>query len=90
MLLLIFGPWTSAALRQEFAKLTQALMLNKAVNPGPMPLDLLDAQVNLQPGVIFDDKPIWRQFGDVHQDVNSHYVSGETVQVTFWGCQSKK
>jgi neutral ceramidase len=84
-----FGPWTSAALRQAFAKLTTALVKETVVDAGPMPLDLLGDQIDLQPGVVFDDKPIWQQFGDVYQNVNPHYAPGDTAQVVFWGGHPK-
>ncbi|EKD70776.1 MAG: hypothetical protein ACD_46C00403G0001 [uncultured bacterium] len=84
-----FGPWTAAALQQEFAKLTLALTQNKPVSDGPTPLDLSGSQINLQTGVVFDDKPPFTNFGDVHLDVNKSYQPGETVEVVFWGGHPK-
>lgn len=84
-----FGPWEQAALSQEFAKLAHAMVNGLPVADGPMPPDLLDSKINLQPGVLFDDKPPMVQFGTVHQDVNRVYRAGDTVQVVFWGGHPK-
>lgn len=85
----IFGPWALAALQQQYAALTRALIDNKPVPSGPAPLDLLDFQVNLQPGVLFDDKPLGKEFGSVYQDVNKAYRAGDIVQAVFWGAHPR-
>jgi neutral ceramidase len=86
-----FGPWTLAALQQEFARLAEALVANTAVPPGPVPRDLRDEQLTLQPGVVFDDKVLWATFGGVvsGKDARPGYGPGETVSVTFWGGHPK-
>jgi len=84
-----FGPWEQAALSQEFVKLTTALFNNQPVDPGPTPPDLLDSQVDLQPGVIVDEHPFEKPFGSLEQDVKSHYHAGDTVQAVFWGAHPK-
>ncbi|MBN1206733.1 MAG: neutral/alkaline ceramidase [Myxococcaceae bacterium] len=86
-----FGPWTLAALQQEFARLAEALAANAPVPPGPVPRDLRDAVIGLQPGVVFDDKVLWATFGGVvrGQDARPGYTRGETVRVTFWGGHPK-
>ncbi len=85
----IFGPWALAALQQQYAQLTHALITNEVVPSGPTPPDLLDFQVNLQTGVLFDDKPIGKDFGSTHQNVKVSYKAGEKVQVVFWGAHPK-
>lgn len=80
-----FGPWQQAALQQEFDKLATALLLDKPALQGPTPHDLLDEQVDLQPTVWWDDKPIGVNFGSLHQDVKTHYLPNEIVEVSFWG-----
>lgn len=84
-----FGPWTAALLQQELAQLAKALVSDTKVAPGPTPLDLSHSQIDLQPGVIFDDKPWGKQFGDLYQDVHQVYKPGETVKVVFWGAHPK-
>lgn len=85
-----FGPWEEAALQQELGKLAKALTHDEPLSvTGLQPPDLLDKQVNLQPGVVYDDKPAGKQFGDVYQDVNAVYKPGDTVQAVFWGAHPK-
>ncbi len=85
-----FGPWELASLQQEYAKLAQALTDDKPVAKGPLPLDLTDViQVNLQPSVLLDDKPIGKKFGDIYQDVHAQYKPGEIAQAVFWGGHPK-
>ncbi|XXF77558.1 neutral/alkaline non-lysosomal ceramidase N-terminal domain-containing protein [Myxococcaceae bacterium GXIMD 01537] len=81
-----FGPWTLAALQQEFDRLGRALATGAAVPPGPSPRDLSRAVVGLQPGVVYDDKWLWVSFGGVvqGQDAKASYLRGETARATFW------
>ncbi len=84
-----FGPWELAALQQEFGKLAQALTEGRTVPVGPIPEDLTPIQINAQPGVILDDKPVAKKFGDLYQDVKAQYRPGDRVQVIFWGGHPK-
>ncbi|WP_395837704.1 neutral/alkaline ceramidase [Archangium violaceum] len=84
-----FGPWTLAALQQEFDSLAQALREGSSLPSGPLPRDLCRQQSHLRPGVLFDDKPLWKDFGDVLVDANDSYARGETVRVTFLGGHPK-
>jgi neutral ceramidase len=84
-----FGPWTLAALQQEFDGLARALREGTSVPPGPGPRELNEPQNHLRPGVLFDDKPLWRRFGGVFVDARESYARGETVRVTFWGGHPK-
>lgn len=84
-----FGPWTLAALQQEFDYLATALGQNAEVDPGPQPLDLSCCQNTLQTGVAYDDKALFKKFGSVHKNAKSAYRRGETVEVVFWGGHPK-
>ncbi|MCP3136241.1 neutral/alkaline ceramidase [Pyxidicoccus xibeiensis] len=84
-----FGPWTLAALQQSFDALAVSLHDGQPVPPGPTPRDLRHEQASLQPGVVFDDKLLWVDFGDVVTDARPAYARGETVRVTFWGGHPK-
>ncbi|QRK12117.1 neutral/alkaline ceramidase [Archangium violaceum] len=84
-----FGPWTLAALQQAFDSLAQALREGSSLPPGPRPRDLCQQQSQLRPGVLFDDKPLWKDFGDVLVDAHASYARGETVRVTFLGGHPK-
>ena len=85
----LFGPWQEVALRQELTHLAAAMAANQVVMPGPEPLDLLDKQVNLQTGVLFDDKPLGKHFGSIAKEVNASYHAGEEVVAQFWGAHPK-
>lgn len=80
-----FGPWTQAALSQEYASLANALVKELPVAPGPLPPNLYNQQVDWEPGIVFDAPPAGKKFGDIAKDVNLSYRAGETVQVVFWG-----
>lgn len=84
-----FGPWTLNAIQQNMAKLAAALVKGESIAPGPDPIDLTDKQINLQPGVVMDQPPLLKHFGDVARNVNPNYRAGETVEVDFWGAHPK-
>ena len=69
-----FGPWTLAALQQEFDKLAQAMKAGAPSARGPTPRDLSAVVVGFQPGVVYDDKLLWVAFGSV--------VKGQDVKAT--------
>jgi neutral ceramidase len=85
----LFGPWTLAAVQQQYARLAKSLMSGDAIEAGPTPPDLLDFQINLQTDVVYDSVPLSRQFGDVYQDVKANYLPGDTVSIIFWGAHPK-
>lgn len=84
-----FGPWTLAAFQQEFNRVAESMRDGTIVGVGPTPRDLKDKQTTLQTGVVFDDKPLFKNFGDVQSDAGSSYSKGQTVSVTFWGGHPK-
>ncbi|AEI63074.1 neutral/alkaline ceramidase [Corallococcus macrosporus] len=84
-----FGPWTLAALQQHFHLLATSLRDGAGVPPGPTPRDLRGEQLSLQPGVVFDDKLLWVDFGEVVTDARPTYARGDTASVTFWGGHPK-
>jgi neutral ceramidase len=65
---------------QEFQKLATAMVANKAVPTNFQPPDLLDTQIGLLPGVMFDSTLPGVKFGDVREDVsaNSTFRKGNT------------
>ncbi|MCB1316308.1 MAG: neutral/alkaline ceramidase, partial [Leptospiraceae bacterium] len=84
-----FGPWTHAAFMQEFHRVADALNNRASIGGGPTPRDLSDHQSSLITGVVFDDKPLFKNFGDVASDANSSYSKGQSVRVVFWGAHPK-
>ncbi|MCR9141683.1 MAG: neutral/alkaline ceramidase [bacterium] len=84
-----FGPYTENALRQEFSKLSDKLAANQSNAPGPTPRDLSNNQTSLQTGVVFDDKPLFKNFGDVVSNPAASYSRGQTAKAVFWGGHPK-
>ncbi|TVU35867.1 hypothetical protein EJB05_17774 [Eragrostis curvula] len=82
----LYGPHTLSAYIQEFQKLATAMVANKEVPTNFQPPDLLDKQIGLLPGVMFDSTPPGVKFGDVSSDVsaNSTFRKGSTVNATFY------
>jgi neutral ceramidase len=80
-----FGEWTLAAYQQEFEKIAVA-MRNGTTSPfGLTPRDLTCCQTTLQTGVVFDDVPLFKSFGDVYSNASASYYRGQTARVIFWG-----
>jgi neutral ceramidase len=84
-----FGPHTQAALEQESHRLAVALRTGAAVAPGPTPRDLTCCQSTAITGVVFDDKPLFKSFGDVETNAASSYSRGQTARAVFWGGHPK-
>ncbi|MEV5538150.1 neutral/alkaline ceramidase [Saccharopolyspora shandongensis] len=79
----LFGRYTLPAYQQEFTRLAAAMRSGKPVPPGPTPRDLRGKLINFQPGVVFDDKPPGREFGDVLTEPANRYRRGEQVSAVF-------
>ncbi len=84
-----FGKWTLNAYIQEFDKLAQAMSTGADVVSGPMPRDLKNEQMCYQTGVVLDNVPLGKKFGEIDQDVNDSYNLGDTVTVSFWAGHPK-
>jgi neutral ceramidase len=84
-----YGKWTLDAYKMHFDTLAKALVNHTSVEPGPTPRDLSDDQTTLVIGVVLDNVPIGKNFGDVVQNVNASYNKGETVTTIFWGGHPK-
>ena len=80
----IFGPNTLAAYEKNFSQLAVAIRENKIVDAGPTPRDLSNDQQTYQPGVVFDNTPLGRWYGDVYLQPENSYQPGEKVSVSFW------
>ncbi|RKT82691.1 neutral ceramidase [Saccharopolyspora antimicrobica] len=79
----LFGRYTLPAYQQEFARLAAAMRSGASVPPGPTPRDLRGKLINFQPGVVFDDKPPGREFGDVLTEPATRYRRAEQVTAEF-------
>ncbi|MBD1371558.1 neutral/alkaline ceramidase [Hazenella sp. IB182357] len=79
-----FGKWTLGAYLQKFDALTDAIITHRDIDPGRLPKDLSEEQLYLLPGVVFDAAPLFKDFGDVKENVKKSYQAGDQVKVKFW------
>ncbi|OZM72425.1 alkaline ceramidase [Amycolatopsis antarctica] len=79
----LFGRYTLPAYQQEFTRLAAELRAGAPADQGPAPRDLSGDQLNFQPGVVFDDAPLGRNFGDVLTEPDSTYRRGGRVVAEF-------
>ncbi len=84
-----FGPYALNAYQERFAGIASDMVSGAASASGPTPRDISDDQIFNIAGVLFDDKPIGTEFGDVETDVNSSYSRGNTAKVVFWGAHPR-
>jgi len=84
-----FGPVAEPAVEQIASDLSAALAQGRAVSDTGTPPDK-SGQVFLErPGVVFDDKPLFQQFGQVLKQPAASYARGQTVVATFRGAHPK-
>lgn len=84
-----FGPNQLPAMLQEYTRLARAMRDGAAVNPGPTPRNLANKQSTLITGVVFDDVPLFKSFGQVQSDAAASYSRGSVASVTFWGAHPR-
>ncbi len=84
-----FGENSEIVLKEEIVGLAQAMHDGTPVSPGPDPEDIRDDTVTLITGVVFDDKPLFKSFGDVISNADSSYIKGATAKAVFWGGHPK-
>ena len=80
-----FGPNELAAFRQEYAKLCRAIADGTDVPAGPSPQDVTGLTVDFTAKVVLDDKPLFKNFGDVITQPGASCSRGDTVSAQFWG-----
>lgn len=79
----IYGPHTLVAYIDQYSKLTRAMIGNEDLDDGPQPPNLLNDQISLVAGVVFDKAPFGRDFGDVLVEPYPYVTRNETVYATF-------
>ena len=57
--------------------------------PGPFPPNNVNRSLSFITGVVYDNAPILKSFGDVKADVSSSYTLGSKVSVTFVGANPR-
>jgi neutral ceramidase len=79
----LFGRNTTPAYQQEFGKLAASLKAGTALAAGPTPGKPPFTDLNLQTGVVFDDKNLWHSFGQVLTEPSATYQRGQTATAVF-------
>ena len=79
-----FGKWTLGAYQQSFHELATALRQGAPAGPSAPVRDLSNNQMSFQTGVVLDNVPIFKSFGDVDRQANASYLRGQHVEVAFW------
>jgi neutral ceramidase len=79
-----FGKWTLSAYQQSFYDLATALKQGVPAAASLPTRDLSNNQMSFQTGVVLDNTPIFKSFGDVDRQANASYVRGQVVEVAFW------
>jgi len=79
-----FGRRTLPAYAQLYQDLATALRNGQAVAAGPQPRDLSGNQMSLQTGVVLDNTPIFKSFGQLDRDAAASYSRGQTAEAWFW------
>ena len=79
-----FGKWTLGAYQQSFHELATAMRQGTAAGGSASVRDLSGNQMSFQTGVVLDNTPIFKSFGDVVQQANASYSRGQRVDVSFW------
>nr|WP_246440718.1 neutral/alkaline non-lysosomal ceramidase C-terminal domain-containing protein [Saccharothrix tamanrassetensis] len=79
----MFGRNTTPAYQQEFGRLAASLRAGTPSDAGPTPGRPPFTDLNLQTGVVFDDKALWHGFGQVLTQPAAAYRRGETATAVF-------
>ncbi|XP_077973898.1 putative neutral ceramidase C isoform X2 [Styela clava] len=85
----IYGPHTHAAYVARFTNLVENLVKGTAADPGPMPENILESQIELLPAPRPDRVPEGNDYGDVITNANELYRGGEKVSVKFYGANPR-
>jgi neutral ceramidase len=79
-----FGKWTLGAYQQSYHELASALRQGTPAYASAATRNLENNQMSFQTGVVLDNTPIFKSFGDVVRQANASYVRGQRVEVEFW------
>lgn len=79
----LFGRNTTPAYQQEFGKIAASLRAGTPLPAGPTPTKPPFTDLNLQTGVVFDDKAPGQSWGKVLTAPAASYQRGQTVTAVF-------
>ena len=87
----IFGPYTLNAIRQWTFDLAESFGADHSLPEYATGIQTFEngleqsSRLNVLGNVAFDDKPIGKQFGDVHRQPGRSYSKGAVASAVFWG-----
>ncbi|KAF3931500.1 hypothetical protein ABW19_dt0205241 [Dactylella cylindrospora] len=87
----LYGPHTlNAYISLSLKYLSYLSPANTAtIDPGPSPPDNSDNSLSFITGVVYDNPPIFKSFGQVTSDTAASYRPGDTASVTFIGANPR-
>lgn len=87
----LYGPHTlEAYINRTLAVIPSLGSIATPNGTGPLPPDNSNRSLSFIPGVVYDGKPWFRDFGDVKIDVSqARYQKGQQVMVTFVGANPR-
>jgi len=86
-----YGPHTHAAFTQVLVEMALDMASGKDLSTGPPPsIPKVGELIELQPGVLRDDPPLFGRFGQIHTDVApGSFMPGARVAVKIWGAHPR-
>ncbi|KAF3922689.1 hypothetical protein ABW21_db0204353 [Orbilia brochopaga] len=87
----LYGPHTLNAYISLTTKYLSFLAAEntQTIEAGPSPPDNSDKSLSFITGVVYDNPPIFKSFGQVTSDAGATYRPGDTVSVTFIGANPR-
>lgn len=79
----LYGRWTQCAYAQELSKLAGSLKSGTQVAPGSPAAPSALGFLNLVTGVVYDNPPWFKSFGDVVTQPATSYTTGSTASAVF-------
>ncbi|XP_018320936.1 neutral ceramidase [Agrilus planipennis] len=79
----IYGPHTLTIYLKVYRELTNSLLLDRKIDPGPNPPDFSNKLISLVPPVIFDCSGFTNRFGECIQQPHKRVKRGEVVKAIF-------
>jgi len=79
----IYGPHTLLAYQQQYARIVKALLDGEDLDRGTPPPDLSSKQITFLPGVIMDNPPLGKSFGQCLKEPVGTVKRGERTSATF-------
>lgn len=79
----LYGKWTLCAYQQEFTKLAKEMLAGGAVNAGRLPAPSPLGKLNLVLGVVYDNPPIGKKFGQALTQPAAKVTRGATASAVF-------